>query len=240
MSDSPNEPVRLRVTYKSPESLLGEFTRSVGKGAVALESRHSLPPGTRFVFELRAHGVTEPVEVYGEVIECAPAEHRGKHRLVIRYDPGTDRKGLDAVLRRVFDAHQFEKVRKHPRIPIHLHATEDTPYSPSYLVRDISRGGVGVEVEAASAPRVVKVGAPFLLEVSISLGVLMLHGEVVWTAQPPPERVKWINPSFGVAFGKLRPDTIERLERILVLRGLPPPPWKTRVSFGLDAVSRMP
>jgi hypothetical protein len=76
--------------------------------------------------------------------------------------------------------------------------------------------------------------------VSISLGVLMLHGEVVWTAQPPPERSKWINPSFGVAFGKLRPDTIERLERILVLRGLPPPPWKARVSFGLDAVGRMP
>ena len=47
-------PVRLRVTYKSAESLLSEFTRSVGKGAVTIESRKPLNIGTRFVFELLA------------------------------------------------------------------------------------------------------------------------------------------------------------------------------------------
>ena len=46
-----------------------------------------------------------------------------------------------------------------------------------------------------------------------------------------------LNPALGVSFGKLRPETIERLERILKLRGLPPPPWKAQVSFGLDAVT---
>jgi hypothetical protein len=30
------------------------------------------------------------------------------------------------------------------------------------------------------------------------------------------------------------------LEKILTLRGLPPPPWSARLSFGMDAISRMP
>jgi hypothetical protein len=180
------------------------------------------------------------VEVFGEVVQCTPGMADGKYTLAVRYDQSTDRKGLDAVLRRIFEAHKFEKSRKHPRIPIHLRANEDTPFSPSYLVKDFSRGGTGLEIESPTAPRSVRIGAPFLLEVWISLGTLMLHGEVVWLTQPTPDRVKWVNPKFGVAFGKLRQDTIDRLERILVLRGLPPPPWRARVSFGMDAVSRMP
>lgn len=233
------KPVRLRVSYKSPEALIGEFTRSIGKGVVALESARRLPVGTRFIFELHADGVAEPVEVMGEIVQVTQPS-RGKWLLAVRYDPAHDRKGMDAVLRRIFEAHTHEKARKFPRIPLHLRATEDTPYSPAFLVRDLSRGGVGLEVEAAQLPPYLKVGTPFLLELWISLGTLLLHGEVVWTSVPPEDRTKWVNPSFGVNLGKLRQDTVERLERLLVLRGLPPPPWKARVSFGMDAVSRMP
>lgn len=232
--------MRLKVTYKSPEALLGEFTRSIGKGVVALESARKLPVGTRFIFELRVQGGGTPaVEVVGEVVQVTqPA--RGRYLLAIRYDPAGERSGVDAVLRKIFEAHQQEKVRKFPRIPLQLRATEETPYSASYLVRDVARGGVGMEVEAPALPRQVRVGSPFLLELWISLGTLMLHGEVVWAFTPPPDRARWVNPSFGVTFGKLRQDTLDRLDRLLLLRGLPPPPWKARVSFGMDAVSRMP
>jgi hypothetical protein len=233
------EPIRLKVSYKTPEALLGVFTRSVGKGSVALETHRKVAVGTQFLFELHANGVPEPVEVVGEVIQVRPGA-KGKFLLGIRYDPGGGRKGIDAVLRRIFDAHKLEKVRRHPRVPIYLRATDESPQSPSYLIRDISRGGVGVEVQTHALPRAVQVGAPVLIEVWLSLGPLSLHGEVVWQFTPPAESGQWINPSFGVNFGKLRQDTVERLERIVTLRGLPPPPWKARISFGKDAVARMP
>jgi hypothetical protein len=131
-------------------------------------------------------------------------------------------------------------VRKHPRVPLNLRGTEDAPYSPLYVVRDISMGGVGVEVEADKLPAHVQISRPFLLEVWLSLGTLMLYGEILWTFNPPSERAKLLNPAFGVQFGRLRPDTLERLEEIVKLHGLPPPPWKARLSFGMEAVTRMP
>ncbi len=231
--------MRLRVTYKSPVALLGEFTRSVGKGAVVLESAHRLPVGTRFVFEMHTDSVREPVEVLGEIVQIKQPSP-GKYLLAVRYDPGDDRRRVDAVLQQIYEAHSTEKARKYPRIPLSLRATEDAAQSPTYRVRDLSRGGVGLEVEAPHLPPAVKVGTPFLLEMWLSLGGLLLHGEVVWTSAPPADRSRYVNPSFGVIFGKLRPDTLERLEQILQLRGLPPPPWRAKVSFGMDAVARMP
>jgi hypothetical protein len=99
---------------------------------------------------------------------------------------------------------------------------------------------MGLEVESDKVPKAITVGGPFLCEIFLSIGTLLLHGEIVWVFAPPSDRAKFVNPSFGVRFGKLRADTEERLKKILELRGLPPPPWKARVSFGLDAVSRMP
>ncbi len=231
--------MRLRVTYKSPVALLGEFTRSVGKGAVVLESAHKLPVGTRFIFEMHTESIPQPVEVLGEITQIKEPSP-GKYLLAVRYDPGNDRRRVDAVLQQIYDAHGAEKARKFPRIPLSLRATEEAPGSPSYIVRDLSRGGVGLEVEAPQLSPAVKVGTPFLLEMWLSLGTLLLHGEVVWTSAPPSDRSRCVNPAVGVIFGKLRPDTVERLEQILRLRGLPPPPWRAKVSFGMDAVARMP
>ena len=233
------DPVRLKVAYKTPQALLSEFTRSVGKGSVAIASRKSAPVGTRFIFELHAKGVPELVEVNGEVISVT-SQAGGMYLLNIRYQPPDNRDGLDALLRRMFEAQKYEKIRKHVRIPLQLRATEDKPNSIAYLVRDISFGGLGIEIEAPEVPRWVKKGSPVFLELVLTVGTLSLHGEVVWVVAPPKERQKLVNPGFGVQFGKLRPDTIERLERILLFQGLPPPPWKAKISFGMDAVSRMP
>jgi hypothetical protein len=231
--------VRLKVAYKTPAGLLSELTRSVGRGGVAIESRRSLAVGTRFVFELHATGIGESIEVFGEVINVSPVPPN-RWLLEIKYEPPIERKGIDVVIQRIFEAQRFEKKRKHPRIPVHLMALEDTRGAPTYAVRDISRGGLALDAEAPELPRHLRVGVPFLLELALSIGPLVLHGEIVWAFNPPKERARWLNPSIGVKFGRLRPDTIERLERILALRGLPPPPWRARVSFGLQAVERMP
>lgn len=196
--------------------------------------------GTRFVFELTAGGLPEPVLVDGEVLAVSPVPDSSKYLLNIRYDLDPNRGGLDAVVRRVFDAQKYEKLRKHPRLPLRLGATEGTPHSPQYLVRDLSRGGVGVEIEAAQLGPAARKGELFLLELQLGIGALYLHGEIRWLTTPSPERRKWVNPAFGVEFGKLRPDTVARLQHILELKGLPPPPWRAQVSFGIDAVGRMP
>ncbi len=241
MAASQKQPVRLKVSYKTPGALLSEFTRSIGKGNVSIESGRALPIGTRFVFELHAHGVDEFVEVYGKVLSVAVTDPLNKKFLLnIRYEAPGDRRGLDLLLQHIFDSHQFEKVRKYPRVPIQVRASEDRQHSPAYVVRDISRGGLGIEVEAPGVPKYVHVGAPFLLELGTSIGPLVLHGEIAWVFSPQLERTKWVNPAMGVVFGTLRNDTIERLKTILTLQGLPPPPWKAKVSFGSEAVTRMP
>ncbi|HEY0093736.1 MAG TPA: hypothetical protein VGB96_05405 [Archangium sp.] len=70
----------------------------------------------------------------------------------------------------------------------------------------------------------------------LALGTLMLHGEVAWTSAGGPE----VLPTFGVNFNTLSPDTVERLEKLLTLESMPPPPWRARICFGMDAVMRVP
>ncbi|WP_338864342.1 PilZ domain-containing protein [Myxococcus stipitatus] len=235
-----NKSVRLKVAYKSPQSLVGEYTRSVGQGGVTLRTRRSLPLGTRFTFELYLGGVPKPVEVLGEVVAVEPPREEPGYLLTVRYGAGEDRSSLDAVLQRIFSAQEKEGLRRFPRLPLTLRATEATPLSPSFLVRDISRGGVGLEVMAPALPRHVRVGTPFLLEMDLMGGELLLHGEVVWTSSIPRKDAATVTPGFGATFGKLRAPMQKRLDALLALESLPPAPWKARVSFGMDAVTRMP
>jgi hypothetical protein len=230
--------VRLKVTYKTPEALIDEYTRSMGQGSVTLETRRSLTRGTRFVFEMQAQGVEHPVEVVGEVVHIT-ARPGGRYHLTVKYNTSVDRAGLDAVLQRIF-AQEHEKLRKFPRIPLNVRAIESTPFSPAFYVKDISRGGVGMEVDAQSLPGMVKVGTPFLLEMELAPGPLLLPGEVMWTSTAFRAHSP-VTPIFGVGFSKQLPrDSAERLEALLALDAMPPGPWWARVSFGTEALSRMP
>lgn len=236
---TPKTPVRLKVSYKSSETLLGEYTQALGKGGVAIESAKALPVGTRFVFEMRAKDLKGAVEVLGEVLSVLPAPS-GRHQLNIRYEAPQDRSALDLLLARIQESQRYEKVRKHPRVPLHLRAREEGPHGATFLIQDLSRGGLRADVALKALPRHVKLGETFLLELGLSIGMLQLHGEVVWLFTPPSAAAALVHPGFGVRFGKLRPDSVARLEQLLALRGLPPPPWNGRVSFGMQAISRMP
>jgi hypothetical protein len=157
----------------------------------------------------------------------------------VKYATGVDRVALDAVLQRIF-AQEHEKMRRYPRIPLNVRAIEATPFSPAFYVRDISRGGVGMEVDASALPMMVKVGTPFLLEMELAPGPLLLPGEVVWTSTAFRAHSP-VTPIFGVGFRKQLPaDTATRLDALLALDALPPGPWWARVSFGQEALSRIP
>ncbi|HEY0881455.1 MAG TPA: PilZ domain-containing protein [Archangium sp.] len=227
-------PVRLKVAYKTPESLLGELTKSVGRGGVRIETAKSLPVGTKFLFELRSPGVLEAVEVFGTVLtvsETAP----GRFVLAIRYEPAKTRSGLDAVIRRILEASQYDKKRKHPRIPLHVRATESRPESPTFRLRDISLGGVGVDAEAERLPAHVKVGEAFRLQMKLTTGMLSVPGQIVWAV--PTRFADTIPPRFGVSFGLLEPKLQDMLDELLSLRALPTPPWIAKVFIGTDALT---
>lgn len=222
-------PVRLRVAYKTPESLLGELTKSVGRGGVRIETGRSLPVGTRFEFELRSPGVSDPVEVAGTVMtstETAP----GRFVLHIRYEAPTTRKGLDAVIRRILETAHYDKKRKSPRIPLQVRATETHPGAPTYRLRDISAGGVGVDVEGDRLPAYVKVGTPFLVQVRLTTGLLSLPGAVVWA--DATRFADTIPPRLGVSFGHLEAPAQRMLDDLLTLKALPTPPWIAKLFFG--------
>lgn len=231
--------IRLKVAFKSPSGLVRELTRSVGGGGVALQSKKAVPAGTRFLFELWAEGVEEPALARGEVVRVTPLAGGG-YLLAVRYELDEDRRGLSAVLEKVFAAQGNERARRSARVPLTLRATEPTPYSPSFLIRDLSQSGLGVQIESPRLPKSVKVGAPFLLELSLGQSTLPLHGEVVWVASQVSKDLDWVSPSFGVAFGKLQPSIKTHLSELLHLKGMPSPPWKARINFGGQALSRMP
>jgi hypothetical protein len=223
----------LRVGYKSPEALLAELTRSVGRGGVRIESKKSLPVGTGFVFELKSRGVRDPVEVLGTVMsvtESAP----GRFVLHIRYEPPASREGIDSVIKSIVSAGQSDAKRKHPRIPLHVRAVEDRQDSAAFRLRDISKGGVGIDVDGDTMPKHVRPGVPFLMKMKLSTGPLVVSGEVVWTQATKGDGVPL---RLGVAFGHLPPEIALRLDDLLNLRALPAPPWIARLTFGAEALA---
>lgn len=232
----PGGPIRLKVGYKTPETLLGELTKSVGRGGVRIEAKRTVPVGTKFVFELKSVGVKESVEVAGTVqtvTETAP----GRFVLHIRYEPPKNRQGLDAVLKRIFEATAADQRRRNPRVPLHVRATENKPDSPVYRLRDLSRAGMGLDVECTTLPAHLAIGAPALVQMKLTTGQLLAHGEIVWVVQP--DATKAMPARVGVHFGRLAPAVQTMLDDLLSLKALPQPPWIARLAFGAEALAAM-
>src|SRR5688572_29800626 len=119
-------------------------------------------------------------------------------------------------------------MRRFPRIPFHLRTREDRGIGPDYVVRDLSRGGAGLEVEAPVAPRYLRAGQAALLEVWLQEGLLALHGEVAWVYAPEDSDLG-IAPALGLRFGQLRQDLAARLDALLALRILVPANVRSRL-----------
>lgn len=233
MSPQAGGPIRLKVGYKTPETLLGELTKSVGRGGVRIEAKRTVPVGTKFVFELKSVGVKESVEVHG-VVQTVTETAPGKYVLHIRYEPPRNRQGLDAVLKRIFEATAADKRRRTPRVPLHVRATENKPDSPVYRIRDLSAGGMGLDVEGDTLPSHLRVGMPALVQMKLTTGQLAAHGQIVWVIEP--DKSKAVPGRVGVHFVNLPQATATMLDDLLTLKALPQPPWIARLAFGRDAL----
>jgi Tfp pilus assembly protein PilZ len=220
------QPVRLKVSYKSPQALLAELTKSVGRGGARIPSDKPLPVGTRFIFELRSVGLKQAVEVGGTVISVSPAGG-GKLWLHVKYEPPTDRTGIDAVLKQIASNSAYDKQRKHPRVPMHVRVVEARDNAPDYRLRDLSRGGAGIDVESPQLPAHARVGAAIALELKLTTGPLKLAAEVVW-ALPGDAKA---TARFGVRFTQLPASAAATLDKVLALQVLPAPPWIAKITF---------
>ncbi|MBL8919662.1 MAG: PilZ domain-containing protein [Myxococcaceae bacterium] len=233
MSPPSGGPIRLKVGYKTPETLLGELTKSVGRGGVRIEAKRTVPVGTKFVFELKSVGVKESVEVNGTV-QTVTETSPGKYVLHIRYEPPRNRQGLDAVLKRIFEATTADKRRRAARVPLHVRATENRADSPVYRIRDLSRGGMGLDVEGGTLPAHIRVGMPALVQMRLTTGQLAAHGQIIWVIEP--DQTKAVPGRVGVHFSNLSPAAATMLDDLLTLKALPQPPWIARLAFGKDAL----
>src|SRR5262249_55199243 len=106
--EHPRFPIRLSVRYPSARSLLGDYTRSISKGGVAIESERDLPIGTEFVFALSAPEIADSVEIQGRVMWTRPSAHAGQHTLGIQYtfDDEDRREKLEQVIETILGEHQ--------------------------------------------------------------------------------------------------------------------------------------
>jgi len=233
--------VRIKVNYVTAQNALRELTRNVQRGTVILSSKRDVELGTTFIFELHGQGAPAPVEVKAEIIGVRK-DPAGGYLLTLKYGYGDHRETFHALLKHVFELQLADPQRKQPRLPLHVSA-ESTGKTPvRYLLRDLSAGGIGIEVEGPHLPPEIQVGLPFLLEIEIPPphGARAIHGEISWIARPGSDKDQPVHPSFGVSFGKLRDTAKDTIKRLLLQKDLPSPPWKARVSFGMDAVERMP
>lgn len=66
-------PIELTIEYRGRNKFFADYTRNISRGGTFIPTRNPLPPGTRFLFRLSVPGVTEPLQIGGEVVEAVAA-----------------------------------------------------------------------------------------------------------------------------------------------------------------------
>jgi type IV pilus assembly protein PilZ len=215
----PRYPIRLAVRYPSTRSLLGDYTRSVSKGGVAIESDRDLAEGTEFVFEMSSPELPDPVEVRGKVIWTRPAAQVGRFTLGIQYqfDDDERRQRLERVIESILSEHEFERQRKHPRVPVSIEV-----HGPGQIwqMRDLSVGGAMLQAVSTN-PIEVQVGQKLVLEIRVSDLDTALSAEVVWVAQPYALHTELVPGRFGMRFTQLGAEFSPLVEQLMRMQVRP-------------------
>jgi c-di-GMP-binding flagellar brake protein YcgR len=142
------QPIRLRVTFKSVHALVSEYTTSVSKGGCTIRAPVAVPPDTVFMMELSLEGQPRrSLEIEGRVVHATPRKDKG-FDIGISYVSASPprRVATTRFLDQVF-AEQLAN-RKHSRVPVNLIAEDSSSSAVHFLVRDLSRGGMGLKLPA--------------------------------------------------------------------------------------------
>jgi len=217
------EAPRFRVQYRLPERLVAEVARCVNGGFSTLDVPAPQVVGRRLVFELSAWLIPRTVELQAVVLATMPLPD-GRCRIALRYWL-TRRGGLDDALYRLLNFRDTEPLRRSPRMPVRLPAVADDG-AEAYLVKDLSLGGAGVDLEGSATPRGLGVGAHVKLTVILDeKKTFSRSGQVVWV-RPHASPDGRTRPGFGVELsGRIDVEGLEALDRILMLKSTPRCTW---------------
>lgn len=222
----PRRPIRLKVTYKSAESLVTEYTTCLSKGGCAMVTEREVARGTKFVFEMYATDHHAPLEVEGEVVRVQPIEGTRKFEIGIRYvTAGAQREVLDDLISRIMVDPSFRELRRYPRIPVNLVAHDRDPHI-RYLIRDASRGGICIEGRTVSND--VHAETPIDLKVWLreQTTPISIRGAVAWLHRSSrPVRTR-----MGVRFDPLDDSQLMVIEGIVRLMR----PHRLELSLGTE------
>jgi hypothetical protein len=209
-------PIRLEVVYHSARSLMTEYTTSVSKGGCRIQCKQPLEVGTKFLFQMFSKKGATPVEILGEVVWCKAAKPPGLYEVGIRYAPTQEKRAaLESVLDQIFREHAFEKARLHVRVPVNLVAEDTVQPSRRYLVRDISRGGIGLRLPLdMDLPEDLKLRTLVNLAVKLGDEITEIGGEVVWTVE---RRAGLTHATVGVAFLGARAAQLQAIDALMHL-----------------------
>lgn len=176
--------IRLRVGYRSVESLVKEYAASLGRGGCLLLSRRPVATGARFLIEMTCDRVAAPVHIEGEVVRMRPVSAAGEaYELAVQYRASADaRAALDEMLAAIEIDTDYAIVRQAPRIPVAIAATDGSSRQ-EFVVRDLSWGGARLEcrsgaLDAAIDDR-VELGIHFAGSPAVLVG-----SRVRWTGYP--------------------------------------------------------
>lgn len=138
--------IRLRVGYGSVQSLVKEYTASLGRGGCLLVTRKAVALGACFLFEMSCEGFAETLYVEGEVVRVRTIHAACEaYELAVRYRASSaTRAALDVMLGAIGVDTSYEIVRDAPRIPVNLPAG-DSQGDLRYYVRDVALGGMRIE-----------------------------------------------------------------------------------------------
>ena len=212
--EHPRFPIRLAVRYPSARSLLGDYTRSISKGGVAIDSERNLEIGTEFVFEMSAPELPEPIEVHGKVVWTRPTGTPGKYTLGIQYayEDTERRERLEKVIETILGEQIYERQRRHPRVPvtIEVHGARRI-----WQMRDLSLGGAMIQASTIATIGIIA-GQHLTLAMRVQQFDAVIEAETVWVAQPYEVGPKQnIAGRFGIRFIDLDPSIAEILEQIM-------------------------
>ncbi len=214
--DELRQPIRLRVTFKTVRALVNEYTTSVSKGGCVIRAEKALEPGTVFLFELSTEGhARKTVEIEGRVVHATPRKGGGFDIGISYVSTSTPRRiAMTRFLDQVF-AEQLSN-RNHARMPVNLIAEDQSDPSVRYLLRDLSRGGVGLRL-AVERP------LPSDLTPGQRVQIIVHHdGDVPFylealiarlDAGDPPKR----QPAIGLSFDQLGEANQRVVEALLYL-----------------------
>lgn len=209
------EPIRLKVTFKSLRALLSEYTTSVSKGGCTIRSPNAIDPETVFIFALTAEGrERKSIEIEGRVTHST-ARTDGGFDVGISYVSASSPRRVATT--RFLDEVFAEKLAKrhHARVPVNLIA-EDAERPLRYLVRDLSRGGMGLKLAVdRELPATLALGQRVQVSVIHDGDIPFVFFAVIVRLEPGTAQKK--QPSIGVHFVDLDEANSRVIDALLYL-----------------------